>query len=84
MCVTMLGSDQYEVAIHWSYSAFGTIILYVSFVLLNVLLETPGTAVAYEKSTISRLVQPLNVPDNPLLSVSESFDKYTVLSDVHP
>ena len=56
----------------------------VLLVFENVFEFIAGTAVASEKSTSSKAVQPLNVlvsaEDDELLS----FLRYTVLSDVHP
>ena len=71
----MVESDQFVAAIQSLYNASGTTILKVLFVFPKAFTSfSAGIAVAYEKSTTSSAMQPLNVLTNPLPAL-ESFDK---------
>lgn len=86
MCGFIDVLDQLDAAIHVSYRVSGTTILYVLFVLPNALmLASVGTAVAYEKSTSSSDVHPLNAFVRAFCKVVpalESFASCTVFNDV--
>lgn len=75
---------QFAVAIQVSYNASGTTILYVELVLAKALtFARAGTAVASEKSTTSRAVQPLNAFVSPLfVETFDNLDNFTVFNDV--